>query len=383
MRATSVLIVAALAAAAHASTRVVVLADGDHAAALQRAIIGRAEIATAPPPEGELRLDRAAVAQRSAVADRAAAAVWIEQEPGSAEVCVISADGAYLGQAPLPLDAGSPQEFAAVAADLLQPLVAPVTVDVHVAIAPPPPPHGAAAPRRFMLGAGPFIASHTMTFGTDTVNSAPYVYKTSYGGVAVEGAAYPMATAGQAMTGPGFTASLSRSIGATEDAATTSDYASFGLVQLAAEGAFHYRFGFGAVAVDGELDAGAVDTRPVGAPGDLRVPRSTYWYVGPGLHLEIKLTDVDRVAFGARYMSVLSSGALFDDDSYGYGTADGYAFDGSVYLPVGDGYYVLARAEYRTEHNDFQGIGDASYMRGVWSMDEATLRATATLGLRF
>ncbi len=135
------LVLAAAAAPADANTRIVVMTDADDLAAIEVALAGRgAEVAPAPAPQGALRLDRAALAQRSTVDQNAAAAVWIDQEP--AEVCVVSADGRQFRHAPLPADAASPRVFAAIAASLLdevlEPGPPPINVDVHVDVQPVP-----------------------------------------------------------------------------------------------------------------------------------------------------------------------------------------------------------------------------------------------------
>jgi hypothetical protein len=144
MRTTWVLASLCVATTAHAGTRIVLMTDADDATALQVALAGRGtEISTFPAPEGVLRLDRAAFVQRSTVDARAVAGVWIEQELGSAEVCVLSADGKVFRHAPLPIEAGSPRVFAAIATSLLDEILSPqdempaINVDVHVDITPP------------------------------------------------------------------------------------------------------------------------------------------------------------------------------------------------------------------------------------------------------
>lgn len=147
MRVTRALAPLLVASTAGAETRVVAMTDPADASALQVALAGRGtEITTGATPDGALRLDRAASAQRATRASQAVAGVWIEREPGTAEVCVVSADGRLFRHAPLPVDAGSPRVFAAIAASLLDELTMPEGVDVRVdvsltpvAVAAPPP----------------------------------------------------------------------------------------------------------------------------------------------------------------------------------------------------------------------------------------------------
>ena len=147
MRITLVLAFSCVAATAFAETRIVTMTDPADAGALQVSLAGRgAELAMLAVPEGELRLDRAASVQRSIVAANAVAGVWIEHEAGSAEVCVLSADGKTFRHAPLPIDdAGSPRVFAAIATSLLDEMLAPqlalpnIDVDVRVDVGQPAP----------------------------------------------------------------------------------------------------------------------------------------------------------------------------------------------------------------------------------------------------
>jgi hypothetical protein len=155
----SSVVVMALATAAEAGhSTVVVMSDpaqvGELGAALQVALAGRGyAIASSAQPSGPLRLDRAAAAQRAAVELDADAALWIDHEPGSTEVCAVSADGRVFRHVPISGDAGdsSPRMFAAVATSLIDELVSPpesatVGVDVHVDIEATAPP-GIEVPR--------------------------------------------------------------------------------------------------------------------------------------------------------------------------------------------------------------------------------------------
>lgn len=145
---TAAFLVLVLCAVAHGGNRIVVMSErNDLSSALQLALAGRqadvaAETAT---PAGEQRLDRAAAAQRTAIADHADIGVWIDGD----EVWVVLADGRDVRHAPLPADA-SPRVFAAVTTSLIDELVAPpvappVAVDVHVDVGPPAAPQVAVA----------------------------------------------------------------------------------------------------------------------------------------------------------------------------------------------------------------------------------------------
>jgi hypothetical protein len=134
-------VVLGLCAVAHAGNRVVVMSErGDLPAALQLALAAHeaqvsSELAS---PVGEQRLDRAAAAQRTAIADNADIGVWVDDH----EVWAVLADGRDVRHAPLPADA-TPRVFAAIATSLVDELLAPpvapaIGVDVHVELTPAP-----------------------------------------------------------------------------------------------------------------------------------------------------------------------------------------------------------------------------------------------------
>ncbi len=145
---------------------VVVMAGPEHAAAMQVVLAGRGTVvASLPAPWGQMRLERAAAAQRAAAQSGADAAVWIEE----GDICAVTSDGHDFRHAPFPVEAASPRAFAAIAMSLLDEMIAPapwttnlnVNVNVsfpdggtgapRVAFAGPP---GTAAPEVF-AGAGP------------------------------------------------------------------------------------------------------------------------------------------------------------------------------------------------------------------------------------
>jgi hypothetical protein len=120
MRAAFALLIA-LCSVATAGERIVVMTGDELSSALELSLSSRhVGIATAPTPEGALRLDRAAAAQHAAMASDAGASVWVD----AGDVCVVSADGVYFRQAPLPANT-TPRLFAAIATSLLDELFAP------------------------------------------------------------------------------------------------------------------------------------------------------------------------------------------------------------------------------------------------------------------
>ncbi len=128
---------------AHAQA-VVVMAGPEYAgeldAALRVVLAARGTaVASVPAPAGQLRLERAASAQRAAARSGADAAVWIDD----AEICAVTVDGHDFRHAPFPADTASPRAFAAIAASLLDEMIAPapwaagMNINVNVDITPP------------------------------------------------------------------------------------------------------------------------------------------------------------------------------------------------------------------------------------------------------
>jgi hypothetical protein len=134
-----------LARVAQAGHSIVVMSDPERVGALgsamQLALAGRGvAIATVAAPTGELRLERAASAQRAALQLGADAALWIDVDGSALDVCAVSSDGRAFRHAPLPPDLAdaTPRAFSAIATSLLDELIVPpeptpsVDVDVHV-----------------------------------------------------------------------------------------------------------------------------------------------------------------------------------------------------------------------------------------------------------
>jgi hypothetical protein len=111
--------------------------DGGLVPALEVALSAqRVHVSSMPSPTGALRLERAAAAQRTARTANANAAVWVDADAGSFDVCVVSADSGTFRHAPMPEP--SPRVFAAIATSLLDELLAPagsnLAVDVNVSV---------------------------------------------------------------------------------------------------------------------------------------------------------------------------------------------------------------------------------------------------------
>jgi len=141
MRAILVVVCLLVFAPVAGAETVLVMSDsrGEMESAVRVAMAGRGiAVARAPRPLGALRLERAAMAQRTALEIGASAAVWLDD----ADVCVVSADGQQFRQAPLPAEVASPRAFAAIATSLLDEIIRPepgaqgFDVNVNVAITP-------------------------------------------------------------------------------------------------------------------------------------------------------------------------------------------------------------------------------------------------------
>ena len=134
--------------------------------ALRVVMAGRGVAVTgAPGPLGALRLERAAVAQRTAMENGAHAAVWIDD----ADVCAVTADGQQFRHAPMPPEAASPRAFAAIATSLLDEMIRPeawaVDVNVNVNITPgvgAVPPPGLSAPGVAAIAPAPIKRVRTL-----------------------------------------------------------------------------------------------------------------------------------------------------------------------------------------------------------------------------
>jgi hypothetical protein len=128
-------------ASAHvaAADSVIVMAGPEAEAAMRVVLAGRGTaVASVPAPVGQMRLERAAAAQRAAAQLGADAAVWIDE----AEICAVTADGHDFRHAPFPAEAASPRAFAAIATSLLDEMIAPapwaqgINVNVNVNVTP-------------------------------------------------------------------------------------------------------------------------------------------------------------------------------------------------------------------------------------------------------
>jgi hypothetical protein len=163
-------------ATAHADS-VLVMAEpgsaGELDAAMRVVLSGRGTaIASMPAPAGQMRLERAAAAQRAAAQTGADAAVWIDE----AEICAVTSDGHDFRHAPFPAEAASPRAFAAIATSLLDEMIAPAPwaggFNVNVSVDVTPAAGGAHAPVPVRVGfAGPPSESAMVTAGAPAQSS--------------------------------------------------------------------------------------------------------------------------------------------------------------------------------------------------------------------
>jgi hypothetical protein len=120
---------------------VVLLEDGPHAGARAEALTvelaaSRVPVVIGPPPSGETALLRSAAAQRAARDAHASFAVWVETTDTGDVLRAIDPESEDVRDAPLPGHSRDvePRTFAAVAASLLDELVAPAAPPVRVVV---------------------------------------------------------------------------------------------------------------------------------------------------------------------------------------------------------------------------------------------------------
>jgi hypothetical protein len=405
MRRTLVLLLALGSSVADANSRVVVMTDADDAAAVQVALAGRGiDIQIVAAPQGDLRLDRAAAAERAAVEQHAAAAVWIDAVPGSTTACVVSADGEVFRDAPLPLVEGSPRMFAAIAVSLLDevftptvavPVVPLIPIGPVVPVAPiaqaatvetrvtaSAPLLAAPKPPRFMLDIGGFAASRGISFEQDPNSSQNLDYPAqSFGGVAVSFAAYPWPEAGaRDLSGLGFSLRIAKSMDSSFAAMDNSGYGNFTFDYTEVDGGVHYRHLMGPFAIDTELDTGKIESTIPDLPTDIVIPDTDYWYVGAGAHAYAR-TEFATFGVGGRYLHMESEGDITSEDWFGSASAYGYGFDASVMVPLPRSLYLKGTLNWTREHLDFEGSGTVAQQFGLWTVDDTSVMAAASLGI--
>ena len=406
MRTLTLSIFLAAAGTAHADSRIVVMTDDADAKALQLALAGRGvEVVSHPEPDGDLRLDRAAAAQHFAADHHATAAIWIERDPGRADVCVVSADGRVLRAAPMPFEPDVERIFAAIAVSLLDELVAgPPDIHVQVDVAPVAVPIAAvigapvAAPaviervtpttarhRLIMIGVGGFVGTRGMNFAYDpNASSPPPAYPTSgYKGLQLAGAFYPWPqTDDGRATGLGVSYAVSKSVGSYLTGMDNTGYGDYALEATSWDATLHYRHPIGLVTIDGSLGLGNDAIRIIDLPESIEIPDTSYTYGAAGLHVDLDVDHGATVGAGARYEHLFSEGDVMNQDWYGGGLAYAYAVDASVMIPLPRSLYAQAALTFRRNHIDFEGDGAVTMAHGVWSVDDDSVIATATVGAR-
>ncbi len=247
--------------------------------------------------------------------------------------------------------------------------------------------HVAKPTPKFMIGAGGYLASRGMNFDYDpNAQTAPPSYPASgIKGVQVNAAVYPspLKKMDGDLSGIGFTGSVSKSIGSYLTGMDDTGYGDYTIEHTAWELGVHYRYPIDIITLDGEVNYGNISTSIIDLPASIEIPDTSYSYLGAGLHLDLTVADHTTVGFGARYMYMLSTGDVADEDWYGAGTSYGYALDANFVIPLPDNLYVRGAVEYRTVHIDFEGSGAVTMAHGVWSMDDNTIAGSANVGIKF
>ncbi len=249
---------------------------------------------------------------------------------------------------------------------------------------------------KFEMSLGGFMLDRGMSFTQDPPDfpaTPPSYPATGMYGLQVQGAWFPMPRDkyGYDLSGFGFTFQLQKSIGAELQANDTVNdtYGSYTLDYTAWEGALHYRYPMGIVTFDGQVNYGSSSYNlESDFPSTVQIPDVAYQYVGIGGDIELAVTDRVRIGFGARYMYILSTGDVSDEEWYGSGTAGGLELNASFKIPLTDMLYLKGIVEYRRVSMDFVGDGNLSTSEdddslAVSNITDSSIGASAQIGVSF
>ena len=121
----------------------------------------------------------------------------------------------------------------------------------------------------------------------------------------------------------------------------------------------------------------------VDVPEDLGFADTGYSYVGAGANIELSVTERAKVGANLRYMYLLAAGNVTDEMAYGAGRAYGLALGGDFVIPLPGALYVRGAVDYQRYSIDFEGSGELTQKWGVWSVVDAAITGSASVGVSF
>jgi hypothetical protein len=240
--------------------------------------------------------------------------------------------------------------------------------------------------KRFMIDAGPYYASRSLTWDADPDANVQQFAGVSSRGIQVNAAIYPFPNQAKdgVMSGFGFTASLHHSLGSSVISDEEDVVNEYVINQNGFELGAHYRAALNSlIAVDGGAFYGNQTFEIVDASPAFETPDTKYSYLGAGAHLDLSITDRATVGFGARYFTVLDSGDLASTDWFGPAQASGLGLDASFLIPLPASLYVRGELTYQRIALELSGGGVITDEEGVTSGKDSSVSGNVNLGIAF
>lgn len=242
---------------------------------------------------------------------------------------------------------------------------------------------------RFMIDGGGYMGSRSLLWNAvDSENPPTQFAGVSSKGLQLNASVYPFPSKAidGVMSGIGFTASLSKSLGSTVEIDDTQTVSEYVINETSWELGVHYRLPLSSlVTVDGGVFYGnqTYEIEDAPAPPDFDVPDTKYSYLGVGAHLDLAVTDRASVGFGARYFTVLDTGDLSSVMAYGPVSASGLGLEGSFLIPLPQNLYVRGELSYQRISLETSGVGELTEASGVTDGTDSIVKGSVNVGIAF
>lgn len=239
---------------------------------------------------------------------------------------------------------------------------------------------------RFMLDAGGYISTRTLTWDAQPDSNVTQFAGVQSKGFAVNAAVYPfpLTKSDGGLSGFGVTGSIHHSAGSTVEFDNTDTIEEYVLNQNGWELGAHYRAPLSnLITVDGGAFYGSQTYEIVDASPNFEVPDTKYSYLGASAHLDLAITDRATIGFGARYFTVLDSGDLASTDWFGPATASGLGLDASFVIPLPARMYVRGQLSYQRISLELSGGGQITDDEGVTGGTDSLITGNVNVGIAF